>query len=211
MADTLNVSVREQLGTNHTRRLRWAGQVPAILYGHGEKNVNLSIAATEVNGVIRHGAKVVDIRGAVTDSALIRDVQWDALGSTVIHLDLTRVSADEKVEVTVQVELRGESPGLREGGVVEHVTHEIEIECAVNALPDKIVVSINELHLGQSVVASELELPKGAVLLSDADAVIVHVIEPVEQPEEGEVPGADGSEPEVIGGRPDDEEDEKDA
>ena len=104
MADTLNVSVREQLGTNHTRRLRWAGQVPAILYGHGEKNVNLSIAATEVNGVIRHGAKVVDIRGAVTDSALIRDVQWDALGSTVIHLDLTRVSADEKVEVTVQVE-----------------------------------------------------------------------------------------------------------
>ncbi|MCA9123288.1 MAG: 50S ribosomal protein L25 [Planctomycetaceae bacterium] len=209
MADTLNVSVREQLGTNHTRRLRRSGHVPAILYGHGEKNVNLSIAASEVSSAIRHGAKVVDIRGAVSDSALIRDVQWDALGSTVIHVDLTRVSADEKVEVTVQVELRGEAPGAREGGVVEHVTHEVEIECAVNALPDKLVVSINDLHLNQSITAAQLELPGGAVLLSDAEAVIVHVVEPVEQSDEAEVPGAEGAEPEVIGGRPD-EEDEKD-
>ena len=209
MADTLNVSVREQLGTNHTRRLRRSGHVPAILYGHGEKNVNLSIAASEVSSAIRHGAKVVDIRGAVSDSALIRDVQWDALGSTVIHVDLPRVSADEKVEVTVQVELRGEAPGAREGGVVEHVTHEVEIECAVNALPDKLVVSINDLHLNQSITAAQLELPGGAVLLSDAEAVIVHVVEPVEQSDEAEVPGAEGAEPEVIGGRPD-EEDEKD-
>lgn len=209
MADTLNVAVREQLGTNHTRRLRKSGYVPAILYGHGEMNVNLTIAATEVNGAIRHGTKVVDIRGAVTDSALIRDVQWDAFGSTVLHLDLTRVSADEKVEVTVQVELRGESPGLREGGVVEHVTHEVEIECAVNALPDKLVVSINDLHLNQSIIASQLELPKGAVLLSDADAVIVHVIEPVEQLDEAEVPGAEGAEPEVIGGGKEEEEEEE--
>ena len=206
MSDTLNVAVREQLGTNHTRRLRRSGQVPAILYGHGEKNVNLAIAATEVNGAIRHGTKVVEIRGAVTDSALIRDVQWDAFGSTVLHLDLTRVSADEKVHVTVHVELRGEAPGLREGGVVEHVTHEVEIECAVNALPDKLVVSVNDLHLGQSIVASDLELPKGATLLSDADAVIVHVIEPSVEVEGADVVGADGAEPEVIGGRPDEED-----
>lgn len=208
MSDTLNVAVREQLGTNHTRRLRKAGHIPAILYGHGEKNVNLAIAATEVNSAIRHGTKVVDIRGAVTDSALIRDVQWDALGSVVLHLDLTRVSADEKVEVTVQVELRGEAPGLREGGVVEHVTHEVEIECAVNALPDKLVVNVNDLHLGQSIIASQLVLPQGATLLSDADAVIVHVIEPVEQLEEPEVPGAEGAEPEVIGGQKEEEEEE---
>jgi large subunit ribosomal protein L25 len=208
MADTLNVAVREQLGTNHTRRLRKSGQVPAILYGHGEKNVNLAIAVSEVNGAIRHGTKVVDIRGAITDSALIRDIQWDAFGSTVLHLDLNRVSADEKVEVTIQVELRGEAPGLREGGLVEHVTHEVEIECAVNALPDKLVVSVNDLHLGQSILASQLELPQGATLLSDADAVIVHVIKPVEEKEEAEVPGAEGAEPEVIGGAKEEEEDE---
>ncbi|MDA1049044.1 MAG: 50S ribosomal protein L25 [Planctomycetota bacterium] len=208
MADTLNVAVREQLGTNHTRRLRKSGHIPAILYGHGEKNVNLTIPASEVNGAIRHGTKVVDIRGAVTDSALIRDIQWDAFGSTVLHLDLTRVSADEKVEVTVPVELRGESPGLREGGVVEHVTHEIEIECAVNALPDRLVVSVNDLHLGQSIIASQLQLPNGATLLSDADAVIVHVIEPVEELEEAGLPGAEGAEPEVIGGQKEEEEDE---
>jgi len=205
MSATLNVAVRELVGTNHTRRLRKSGHVPAILYGHGEKNVNLAIAATEVNGAIRHGTKVVEIRGAVTDSALIRDVQWDAFGSTILHVDLTRVSADEKVVVTVQVELRGEAPGLREGGVVEHVTHEVEIECAVNALPDKLVVSVNELHLGQSVLASDLPLPSGATLLSDADAVIVHVIEPTAEVEDADLPG-EGAEPEVIGGRPDEED-----
>lgn len=209
MTDTLNAAVREQLGTNHTRRLRDAGQIPAILYGHGEKNVNLAIAATEVNSAIRHGTKVVDIRGAVSDSALIRDVQWDAFGTTVLHLDLARVSADERVEVTVQIELRGESPGVREGGVVEHVTHEIEIECAVKSLPDKIMVSINELHLNESINASSLELPVGATLLTDADAVIVHVVEPVEQVDE-EVPGAEGAEPEVIGERAEGEEESDD-
>ncbi|MEX0818818.1 MAG: 50S ribosomal protein L25 [Pirellulaceae bacterium] len=206
MADTLNVAVREQLGTNHTRRLRKSGQVPAILYGHGEKNVNLAIPVAEVTGAIRHGTKVVDIRGAVSDSALIREIQWDAFGSTVLHLDLTRVSADEKVQVMVAIELRGEAPGMREGGVVEHVTHEVEIECAANALTDKITVSVNELHLGQSIVASDLTLPEGAALLTDAAAVIVHVIEPTEELEDEEIPGGEGVEPEVIGGREEEEE-----
>jgi large subunit ribosomal protein L25 len=82
----------------------------------------------------------------------------------------------------------------------------VEIECAVNALPDKLVVSVNDLHLGQAIVASDLELPTGASLLSDADAVIVHVIEPAEEIEGADVVGAEGAEPEVIGGRPDEED-----
>ena len=208
MADTLNVVVREQLGTNQTRRLRRSGQVPAILYGHGEKNINLSIPSTEVNTIIHRGAKVVEIRGAVTDNALIREVQWDAFGSTILHLDLTRVSADEKVQVSVQVELRGEAPGSREGGSVDHVTHEVEIECAANALPGKLVVSVNELHLGQSIVASAIELPAGAMLVSDGDVVIVHVVEPTEEVEDADVPGVEGVEPEVIGGRKEEENEE---
>jgi large subunit ribosomal protein L25 len=206
MADTLNVAVREQLGTNNTRRLRLTGQIPAILYGHGEENVNLSIPATEINGAIQHGSKIVDIRGAVSDSALISDVQWDAFGTSVLHIDLTRVSADERVHVTVIVELRGEAPGTREGGVVEHVTHEIELECAANALPEKLVVSLNDLHLGQSITASDIELPEGAVLLSEAGAVIVHVVQPADEAEAADVPGADGAEPEVIGGRKEEED-----
>ena len=207
MADTLNVAVREQLGTNHTRRLRRAGNIPAIMYGHGEKNVNLSVPGPEVYSAIRHGSKVVDVRGAVSDSVLISEIQWDALGSSILHLDLIRVSADEKVEVSVPIELRGEAPGIREGGITEQVTHEIEIECAVNALPEKLVVSVNELHLGQSILASDLELPQGAVLLGEADAVIVQVNEPTEEAEE-EIPGAEGAEPEVIGEKRDEEEEE---
>lgn len=205
MADTLNVAIREQLGTNRTRQLRRTGRVPAILYGHGEQNVNLSIPTNEVTSAIRHGAKVVDIRGAVSDSALIREVQWDAFGSNILHLDLTRVSADERVQVMVLVEIRGEAPGIREGGVVEHVTHEIEIECAANALPEKIVVSVNELHMGESVTAADLKIPDGASLLTSEEAIIVHVIEPTVEVDDADLLGADGAEPEVIGGRKDEE------
>ena len=97
-----------------------------------------------------------------------------------------------------------------EGGVVEHVTHEVEIECAVKALPEKLVVSVNDLHLGQTILASALELPQGANLRSAADAVIVHVIEPTKEAEGAEVPGAEEAEPEVIGGRPDEEDESGD-
>ena len=114
--------------------------------------------------------------------------------------------ADEKVTVTVAVELRGEAPGTREGGVVEHVNHEVDIECAVNALPEKIVVSVNELHMGDSISAGALELPDGASLKSAADAIVVQVVEPAAEVEEAEVPDAEGAEPEVIGAKPEEEE-----
>src|SRR5512137_1003140 len=131
MKESLQVKVREQLGTRQTRRLRQGGLVPAILYGHGEKNVSLSIPELQVKHAVRHGARLVDLSGDVTETALIRQVQWDAFGLQVLHLDLSRVSADETVEITLPIELKGTAPGVREGGLVEHVKHETRILCPV--------------------------------------------------------------------------------
>ncbi len=204
MADVLNVTQRPQLGSRSSRRLRRSGQVPAVLYGHGKENVNLTIPAGELYHAVRYGSKLVEVRGAVQDSALIRDVQWDAYGQEVLHVDLARVSAEEAVEITLAVELRGEAPGSREGGVIDHSTHEIEIRCPAKAIPENFVVNINSLHLGESITASDLPLPEGAELLTDPDQVIVSCEEPVAEIEE-EVAAAE-AEPEVIGRKEEGEE-----
>ena len=205
MSDVLNVSVRELKGSANSRRMRIAGQVPGVLYGLGKDNVCLSLSADELSAVLRHGGRVVDLAGDVSEAALIREVQWDAFGAEVLHLDLVRVDKSSEVEATVQVELRGVAPGTSSGGVVEHQAHEISVRANVTALIDKVSLSINSLELGQSLKASDIELPEGVVLISDADAVVVQCVEPAEEtePEEGAMMP---SEPEVIGRKAEDEE-----
>ena len=154
MGEVFHVKLREQTGKRRMRRLRDSGAVPAILYGHGEAPVNLAIANDEVKALLRHGARVVDLEGAVSEKAFIREMQWDTYGIDVLHIDLTRVSADERVTVEVAVDLRGISPGVAEGGVIDHVTHTVEIECLVIAIPEKLILRLTELKLNGHLNAS---------------------------------------------------------
>ena len=119
MAETLKVELRTNLGKHNTRRLRRAGSVPAILYGHQQDPVCLSLASEEVDAAIRHGGRLVNLAGAMSEQAFIRDLQWDTFGLHVLHVDFSRISEHEVVEVVVAIELRGEAPGVREGGVIK--------------------------------------------------------------------------------------------
>jgi large subunit ribosomal protein L25 len=197
MADTLSVTRREKLGTANNRRLRKSGSVPAVLYGHGEASLSLTVPATELMAVVRHGGKLVQLNGDISDSALVRSVQWDVWGKEVLHIDLLRVSEKDKVETQVTVELRGTAVGLNEGGIIEHVLHEIDILCPAMAVPDKLTLNITDLHLNKSIFAKDVPLPEGATLITDEDAVIVHCVPPHADVEAGE-PGS-GAEPEVVG------------
>lgn len=197
MKETLSVRVREQLGTRNTRRLRATGQIPVVLYGHGQATVSLSVSADQVSSVLRHGGRLVDLAGDVTDTALIREVQWDPFGVDVLHLDLFRVSAEESVEVTLPVELKGTAAGSREGGLVEHIRHEVEIRCPVLALPDKLVLNISNLHLGKHLTFADIPLPEGATLLSDPEEMVVHCVTP--KTDEEAAGGGESAEPEIIG------------
>ncbi len=210
MSDVLNVAVRDTRGTAHARRQRRAGTIPAVLYGRGEKNVSLSLPSEEIEAAIRHGSHVVELKGAASTSALIRDVQWDTYGHDVLHVDLLRVSQDESVEVSVVVELRGEAPGAREGGIVELLVHELEIECKVAVIPDKLEININELRIGDEITVAQIALPPGAKLLTDPEAVAVQCTLPVvEEEEEEEAVPAGAPEPEVIGRKAGEEEAEE--
>ena len=200
MSEVLHATIREGLGTRASRRLRQQGQVPVILYGHGEECVNLAVPASEVNAMIRHGSKLVSVEGAVSDSAFVKEVQWDPFGLEVLHMDLTRVSAHEAVEVVIAVALVGEAPGAKQGGRVDHVTHEIEIQCPAGQIPERFEVKINSLELGQTITAGSIELPSGATLMTDPDRVIATCEEVAAEVEaEEEEAAATGAEPEVIG------------
>lgn len=202
--DPLNVQIRDTRGKRNARRMRADGHIPAVLYGHGEKNVSLAVASIEFATVLRHGSKVVELKGAVNESVLIREIQWDTFGTEVLHLDLTRVSAGESVETTVSLELRGDAPGTHEGGILQNPIHELHIECPVTVIPDKISVNVNSLQLGDSILAGELSLPEGARLLMDPDTAVVLCVQPAAEVDEEAVP-AEGQEPEVIGRKEEEE------
>lgn len=205
MPEVFHVSVRNETGTRNMRRLRRAGKVPAVLYGHGQASVNLALGADEVKSMIRHGARVVDLEGAVAEKAFVSELQWDAFGREVLHVDLARVSLDERVTVEVSVELKGLSEGAAAGGVVDHVTHTVEVECPVVAIPSKVVLRINGLKLDGHLNADSIELPEGVTLVTDADTVIVTCAKPKAEAELGAA-GGEGAEPEVIGRKAGEEE-----
>ena len=206
MAQQLAVDSRDTQGKRRNRRLRAAGRVPAILYGHGLENVSLTVGADELASVIRHGSRLVSLTGVVNESAFIRELQWNTWGTHIIHVDFTRISEHEIVEVRVNIELRGEAPGVREGGVVNQLVHEVEIACPASVIPEKLVVNINHLKLNDTITLGNLELPQGAKLLvDDLEAVAVQCVVPAELPEEGSGEAVPG-EPEVIGAKEEEEE-----
>jgi large subunit ribosomal protein L25 len=200
MAEQLAVEMREKQGKLNNRRLRRSGSVPAVLYGHGLENLKLTVSEEALSLALKHGSRLVNLVGGVSEAAFIRDLQWNTWGTQVLHVDFTRISADEEVEITVAVELRGEAPGVREGGVVDHLLHEVEIACPAGSIPEKLKININHLKLNDIITLSQLELPQGARLLADdVEAIVVQCIIPVEVSDEET--GEAGAEPEVIGGK----------
>lgn len=201
MADTLMVEVRDTLGTRSCRKLRAEGRLPAVLYGRGEETVPLTVRADELRGVLRHGGKVVQLAGAESGQALVQATQWDTFGSYLLHLDLVRVVAGEAMTVEVEVELKGEAVGVRDGGLVEQLLRAVVIEAPPAAIPDRLFLDVSELPLNGSLPAGEVSgLPAGAKLVTDAAEAVVHCVPPADEPDLAEA-SAGTTDPEVIGAK----------
>jgi len=201
MAESLVLVAEKREGrcTRAAQRLRAAGRVPAVVYGHKEGTVSLSLSAEDLTRAIRHGVRVVDLQTDGTrQTTLIREVQWDHLGMDVLHVDFARVAADERIHVTVPVELRGIAPGVTAGGVLDQPTHLLHVECLAVDVPESVRVNINELQVGAAIHVRDLTLPNGVMVLDDPEAVVVHVTAPQAETEATPAAGAQ-AEPEVIG------------
>ncbi len=191
---------RDTRGTRTARRLRGQGRVPGVVYGHKEETLSVSVATDDLVSAIRHGARVVDLRSdAGLQKAQIAELQWDHLGHEVLHVDFRRVAADERIHVTVPIEVRGIAPGVTAGGVLDQPIHTLSVECPADSVPESIRVNINELQLGGAIHVRDLHLPDGVKALADPDAIVVHVTAPQAEPEAAAAPGAEQAEPEVIG------------
>ena len=164
---SLNAEPRERVGKGAARATRRAGRVPAIIYGDGKDPVSVSLEPRELGRVIsRPGflATVVDVSvGGTTHRALPRDVQYHPVTDAPLHIDFMRVGAGARVTVTVPVSFINQerSVGIRRGGILNIVRHGVEVSCSVDAIPERLVVDLNGLDIGDSVHINAVALPEG--------------------------------------------------
>lgn len=170
----LKASVRKQVGTRVSTKLRQEGKLPAVVYGHGKEPVSITLEGRSFIEELHRGNRIfaIDIDGK-KDTILVKDLQYDYLGRSVIHVDLVRVNLSERVKVQVMIELRGTAEGTHMGGMVEEMMNAIEVECEVKNIPEVLPVNIKDLGLNEVLHASQIELPEGMTLVTDPDAVVV--------------------------------------
>ena len=197
----LKAEKREHTGTRTARKHRKVGKVPAIIYGHKQEPLAILLDYHDLALELQHHHRLleVDLDGK-KEKFLVKEVQFDYLGDKIVHLDLTRVDIDERVSVTVEVVLKGIPAGVTDGGTLDQIMAEIELECLVTSIPENIRANVSHLNLGEALLANDLELPSGAKLLTGADAHIAivraAVAEEVEEKVVDEEAGTAG--PEVI-------------
>jgi large subunit ribosomal protein L25 len=196
---SLNVELREQLGSKTASRLREQGKTPAVIYGHKQASVSIAINTHDFVLGMHRGHRIFSValpEGPQT--LLLKALQYDHLGKNIVHADMVRVDLTERVTVEVPLTLRGTAKGSTQGGIVEELLNHLEIECPVMEIPVSIPVIIKDLEVGDSIAAGQIALPANCVLKTDAKALVVICQEPVvvKTTEEllGEVPAA----PEVI-------------
>lgn len=199
----LSAKKRERTGSRYSRRIRNAGGLPAVVYGHKEEPVSITLDAHETIGHITKGEKVfeLDIEGA-KQHVLLKDLGYDYLGTNIIHADFARVDLNERVDTKVHLRFIGDAKGLKtSGAIMMHPHTELELNCLISNLPDHLDVNVTEMEVGDVIHAGDLKLPLESMkLVSDADMIVAQIVMKAAAEEEGEASevGAEGGSPEVI-------------
>jgi len=204
----LNVTSRSADGSRAARRLRRAGRVPGVVYGGDGDAVGFDADARELRHALAGSGAVVDlsIDGARATPVVLKEAQRHPIHGETTHIDLLRVRLDEEISATVPLELQGidDAPGVKEGGVLEQITRELNVEALPTAIPESIVHEIGEMQIGDTIGLSAIAMPAGVTLLDDPEETIVATLSPprlqaeVEEEIEAETElvGEEGEQPE---------------
>lgn len=209
---TLAVEPREERGSRATRRLRRAGYVPGILYGGSHpEGVAFKVGNRDLRRVLVDGSALIDVEigGDKSVPAILKDRQLHPVREEVMHLDFLEVDLKEKIHASVALELEGveDAPGVKEGGILDQATREVEIEALPTDIPERIVVDVSELDIGATLTLADVTPPADVTLVHEhlEDVVVASIVMPtkVEEPEieeETELVGEEGAEAEAEGG-----------
>jgi large subunit ribosomal protein L25 len=186
MADNVDLQAREreERGKNAARRLRALGMVPAVLYGDGDGQTRaLAVPDRVVDYTLHHlgDNALYDVNlGAGTSTARIVDVQRDPVTGRLIHVDFAPVNMRERIEVTVPLHVVGESPGADEGGVLQQVAYEVQVESLPGDIPQELTLDVSSLGMNENLTLADVTLPEGVTLVSDPEEVAATVTAPTE-------------------------------
>jgi large subunit ribosomal protein L25 len=181
-ATKLDVSSREASGSRQARRLRRAGRVPGILYGGDGGPVSFAVEARELRLALAAGSAVLDlsIDGARPSPVVLKDIQRHPVRGETVHVDFLRVRLDRPIHAVVVLELHGaeNSPGVKEGGILEQITRELNVEALPTAIPPAIVHEVADMQIGDTLVLAAVSAPEGVTLLDDAEETVVATLTP---------------------------------
>ena len=204
----LTVEKRSTNGKNEARRSRAAGRIPAVVYGAGKPNVPITVDRKALSDVFREGAGenaifLLKLGGSdQSRHAMIREMQRDPVSRRPLHIDFVRVLMDVKITVKVPIEVVGIAKGVKtEGGILDTVTREVEIECLPGNIPAHLAVDVTELAIGDALRVSQIPAPEGVRIVDNPEKVVLHVAHPTREEEPAAVAAegaAEPTEPEVL-------------
>ena len=177
----LSISPREPEGSRSTRRLRRSGRVPGILYGGAAEPLTFSADARELRHALAASGAVLEVSdGGTATPAILKGAQYHPVRGETMHVDLLRVDLTVAIHAIVPLELTGgeESPGAKEGGVLEQITRELNIEALPNAIPEAIFHDVSAMDINDTITLADLTVPKGVTLLDDLDETTVATLTP---------------------------------
>jgi large subunit ribosomal protein L25 len=206
----LKAEIREERGKKSAAKLRRTGRIPAVIYGHKEETVAVTLDKHNFVEGLHHGHRLMEMQiGKKKETVFVKDLQYDHLGKDIVHADLVRVDVTETIKVMVPIELKGTAKGTHEGGIIEEHAAHLEVECKAGGVPEAIIVGIKEMDIGDAIHAGDVELPEGVKLVSEPSTVLVtcSLVAAAKSTEEleAEAPVA----PEVIGEAKEEEEAEE--
>lgn len=186
----LPVQAREAASSRESRRLRRTGAVPGVLYGGGEDPICFSVDARELRHALAGAGAVLElsIDGGKSEPAVLKDTHMHPVRGEFIHVDMLRVDLNVAIHTTVPLELIGaeDAPGAKEGGVLEHITREVNIEALPSEIPESLVLDVSAMDINDTLTLAAVTPPAGVTILDDVEETTVATLTPPRLPEEEE-------------------------
>ena len=211
----LKAKQREDLRSSATKKIRQAGQIPAVVYGKDKDSTSVSVDSMELIRTVREeGVNAIislDIENGQTVDVMLHDYQMHPIKDEVVHADFYMIDMTEEMDVEVPLRLEGEAEGTREGGILQQPLYELQVRAIPSAIPEEITVDVSKLDIGDTITIADLPVEDEYTFLDEEDTAIAIVLPPeAEEEEETEAPDL-SIEPEVVGAEDDDEEEEEEA